>query len=57
MDLFGRASGDAESSELEEGEWIPEDDFDVTQASENILDDGTAVALLLIFNYLILSRK
>ena len=54
-DLFGWASGDAESYELEEGEWIPEDDFDVTQASENITDEGTAFALLLIFNYLTLT--
>ncbi|PON96696.1 G-patch domain containing protein [Trema orientale] len=26
--------------ELEEGEWIPEDDYDVTQSSDNISDEG-----------------
>ncbi|XP_062116181.1 uncharacterized protein LOC133830264 isoform X2 [Humulus lupulus] len=37
-----QADVNADDYELEEGEWIPEDDFDVTQLSENISNEGAS---------------
>lgn len=38
--------------ELEEGEWIPEDyhEYDVTNSTENVADEGIAAALKLIID-------
>ncbi|TXG50226.1 hypothetical protein EZV62_022750 [Acer yangbiense] len=36
------ADGNSDSLELEEGEWIPEDDHGLTHSSEGILDEGVS---------------
>ena len=52
-DLFGWAPGNADAYELEEGEWIPDDDFDATQSSEHVSDEGIAFFLLLAVDHLV----
>uniref|UniRef100_A0A803QYT4 G-patch domain-containing protein n=1 Tax=Cannabis sativa TaxID=3483 RepID=A0A803QYT4_CANSA len=37
-----QADVNVDDYELEEGEWIPEDDFDVTQSCENISNEGAS---------------
>lgn len=41
-------SEDTDVYELEEGEWIPEDDFDADQSNEDSLDDGGDIFLQFI---------
>lgn len=42
------ASGDDETYELEEGEWIPDDPRDITYFSENISDEGSIAGIFTI---------
>lgn len=55
--LFYWVSGDAEEYELEEGEWIPEDDYDIAQSSENVLDEGIVFVLILFINCLVFNTR